>query len=566
MWADLVIMNGKVITVDKYFSIKQAVAVKDGKIVAVGKDEEVKDFIGRGTKVLDIQGKPMLPGINDSHMHGVFLGGTMPPLALDLRYPTVKSIRDISEVVRKKVESSRRGEWIRGVGWDPGYLEECRENLNRLPTRWDIDPVSPNNPAFFIDFSGHTLLVNSEAIRLAGITKDTPNPPGGEIERDPNTGEVTGIFKELSGQALVSKVVPLYTKGQKREAILAAIRCLNAEGITSYTDAALGPGGDNYGGGVMGADCIDVYKELYEEEKLTARVTILMLFGEYGALRFEDLRKGLASFKLPEGLKHEWLRIPGVKIFADGIPPTKTAWMYEEYAGGGHGSLCVPGKTDEEKYNELVNMIVYSHQQGVQIAVHVTGERAVDATIDGLVKAMKEKPGENLRHYIVHGDFISAQTAKCMAEYSIGVNVQPGIKWTISDYMDSLIGEDRSARQWPLKMLTETGVHVAASSDSPVTYPNWRQGIQSALLREAKASGKVSGPEQRIMIEEAIRLYTINGAWQDHMDDVKGSIEVGKLADFCVLGEDILTIDPHKIKDIPVLMTIAGGKIVYNAG
>jgi predicted amidohydrolase YtcJ len=564
--ADLVIMNGKVITMNKHFTIEQAVAVKDGKIVAVGKNEEVKDFIGQSTKVLDIQGKPILPGINDSHMHGVFLGGTMPPLALDLRYPTVKSIRDISESVRKKVESTRPGDWIPGFGWDPGYLEECKENLDRFPTRWDIDPVSPHNPTFFIDFSGHTLLANSEAIRLAGITKDTPNPPGGEIEKDPNTGEVTGIFKELSAQALVSKVVPLYTKGQKREAILSAMRCLNAEGITSYTDAALGPGGDNYAGGLMGADCIDVYKELCEEEKLTARVTILMLFGEYGALSFDDLKRGLADSKIPEGWRNEWLRIPGVKIFADGIPPTKTAWMYEEYAGGGYGSLCVPGETDEAKYNELSRMIVYSNKLGVQIAVHVTGERAVDATIDGFVKAMQEKSGKDLRHYIVHGDFISDQTAKRMAEYNVGVNVQPGIKWTISDYMDFLLGENRSARQWPLSMLIKTGVHVAASSDTPVTYPNWRQGVQSAILREAKGSGKVSGPEQRITIEEAIRMYTIYGAWQDHMENIKGSIEVGKLADFCILGEDILTIDPHKIKDIPVLMTIVGGKIVYNAG
>jgi predicted amidohydrolase YtcJ len=564
--ADLAIMNGKVITVDKHFNIKQAVAAKDGKIVAVGKDDEVKDFIGRGTKVLNIQGKPMLPGINDSHMHGPSLGGMMPPLALDLRYPTVKSVRDISELLRKKAESTRPGEWIRGFGWDPGYLKECKENPGKLPTRWDIDPVSPNHPVFFGDFSGHTLLVNSEAIRLAGITKDTPNPPGGEIDRDPDTGEVTGIFKELSAQALLSKVVPLYTKGQKREAILSAMKCLNAEGITSYTDAALGPGGDEYSGGLMGAECIEVYKELCEEGKLTARVTILMLFGEYGALSFNDLKKGLAHSNIPESWNNEWLQIPGVKIFADGIPPTKTAWMYEEYAGGGYGFLCVPGKTDEEKYRELVSMIVYSHKRGAQIAVHATGERAVDATTDGFVKAMQEKPGDDPRHYIVHGDFISEQTAKRMAENSIGVNVQPGIKWTISDYMDTVVGENRSARQWPLKMLMKTGVHVAASSDTPVTYPNWRQGVQSALLREAKASGKVSGPEQCINVEEAIRMYTINGAWQDHMENIKGPIEVGKLADFCILDEDILTIDPHRIKDIPVLMTIVGGKIVYSTG
>jgi predicted amidohydrolase YtcJ len=190
----------------------------------------------------------------------------------------------------------------------------------------------------------------------------------------------------------------------------------------------------------------------------------------------------------------------------------------------------------------------------------------VDATIDGFIKAMKEKPGGDPRHYIVHGDFISGQTAKRMAAYNIGVNVQPGIKWTISDYMDSLVGKDRSARQWPLKMLIETGVHVAGSSDTPVTYPNWRQGVQSAILREAKGSGRISGPEQRISVEEAIRMYTINGAWQDQMEKVKGSIEVGKFADFCVLGEDILAIDPHHITDIPVLMTIVGGKTVYDAG
>jgi predicted amidohydrolase YtcJ len=292
----------------------------------------------------------------------------------------------------------------------------------------------------------------------------------------------------------------------------------------------------------------------------------MMLFGEYGALSFDDLRNGLANSNIPEESNSEWLRIPGVKIFADGIPPTKTAWMYEDYAGGGRGFLCVPGKTDEEKYSELVNMIVYAHKRGVQVAVHATGDRAVDTTIDGFVKATQEKPGRDPRHYVVHGDFISGQSAKRMAEHGIAVNTQPAIKWTISDYMDTLLDKDRTANQWPLRMLIEAGVHLAASSDTPVTYPNWRQGVQSAILREAKASGKVSGPEQRISVEEAIRMYTINGAWLDHMENTKGSIEVGKLADFCILGEDILKIDAHKIKDIPVLMTIVGGKIVYDTG
>jgi hypothetical protein len=151
-----------------------------------------------------------------------------------------------------------------------------------------------------------------------------------------------------------------------------------------------------------------------------------------------------------------------------------------------------------------------------------------------------------------------------MARHNIGVCVQSGIKWTISDFMDSLVGEQRSAWQWPLRTLIDTGVHVAASSDAPVSYPNWKQGIEAAVLRESKATGKVSGPEQCISREEAIRTYTIGGAWQDHMENIKGSIEIGKLADFCVLDEDILTVDPHQIKDIRTMMTIVGGKIVYD--
>ena len=255
------------------------------------------------------------------------------------------------------------------------------------------------------------------------------------------------------------------------------------------------------------------------------------------------------------------LRIAQVKIFADGIPPTKTAWMYEEYAGGGNGQLVLPGKTDDERYNELINMITYAHKQRFQVGIHATGDRSIDACVDGFIKAMHEEPWD----YTIHSDFTTPECIKRMAKYNIGANVQSGIKWTISDYMYSLVGEGRSTRQWPLRSLIDAGVHVTGSSDAPVTSPNWKQGVETAILRESKATGKVSGPEQRITMEEAIRAYTVNGAWQDHMENIKGSIEVGKLADFCILDEDILTVDVHQIKEIATLMTIVGGKIVYDA-
>jgi hypothetical protein len=238
--------------------------------------------------------------------------------------------------------------------------------------------------------------------------------------------------------------------------------------------------------------------------------------------------------------------------------------MYEDYVGGGNASLCVDGETDEERYNELVNMIVYGHNHGFQVGIHACGDRAIDACVDGYIKAMEEQPWD-ARHYIIHGDFVTPECIKRMAKYNIGLNALTPVKWTISDLMETVVGEKRSAWQWPLKALLDAGIHVSNSSDAPVIPPDWRLGVQSSILRESKATGKVSGPDQCISREDAIRAYTINCAWQDHMEHIKGSIEVGKLADFCVLDEDILTIDAHQIKDIPILMTIVGGNTVYDA-
>lgn len=562
--SDLVITNAKVITVDKDFSIKEALAVKGEKIIAVGTKEEIKPFIGPDTHILDLNGNSVMPGINDSHGHPTYLGAIKPPLSLDLGFPNIKSIGDMVEALRNKVETVQPGEWIRGFGWDPGFLEECKNDPAMLPRRKDIDPVSPDNPVVFGDFSGHTLLINSKALELAGINKDTRNPEGGEVERDPTSGEPTGILKELSAEALVSTVVPVFTREEKRTAILSAFKDLNANGITSFTDAAVGPGGDAYLYGVMSTECIDIYRELFNDANLTMRLTILLLFGEYGGLSYEDMKKGLETFPVPTSPDRNWIQFPGVKIFADGIPPTKTAWMKEEYIGGGFGSACVPGDTDENMYNELVKIIVHAHMHGRQVGVHTTGDRAIDAAVDGFIKAFQEKPGGDPRHYLIHGDFISMETAKRMAEYRVGVNMQPTIKARIADYMPSIVGDERAAYQFPMRTVMGAGVNLACSSDAPMTTPNWRLGVQGAVLRESLGSGRVSGPKECLSVEEAIRMYTINGAWQDHMEDIKGSIEVGKLADLCVIDQDILEIDPHQIGEISVVMTIVGGKIVFN--
>lgn len=563
--ADLVFTNGKVITVDSDFSIKQAVAVQDGKIIAVGANDEIEKCIGDNTKVLDLKGKPILPGINESHMHAPFFGATRPPLALDLTSPAVKSIKDMVSALDDKVKAMKPGEWIRGFGWAQNSLEECISDPTRLPRKGDLDAVSPDNPVAFTDFSCHTLLVNSKVLEMAGVNKDTPDPPSGEMERDSKTGEPTGIFKEPDAQALVSKVVPLLTRQEKKAALLKALALLNANGVTSFTDAAIGPGGENYVSGVMSGEFVNIYKELLEEGMLTARANVLLLYGGYGALTIEDIKNNIKTFEIPTDIDKSWLNFPGIKIFADGMPLTHTSWMNKNYIGkgAGHGASVVPGKSDKEQRKKLIEMIEYVHSKGYQIGVHATGDQAIDAAVDGFVKAIEEQPLGDPRHYIIHGDFISREKAEALAKHNCGISMQPYIKSMIADFEIKVVGKKRAAYEFPTRTVLDAGLKLTSSSDAPVTYPNWRLGIQSAVLREGVLSGNVSGKEECITVEEAIRTYTINGAWQDHMEDVKGSIEVGKFADFCIIGDDILTIDPRKIGDIPVLGTIVGGKIVY---
>lgn len=565
---DLVMINGKVVTVDKDFTIAEAVAIKNGRITFVGSNSEANELIGEGIEVLDLQGKTVLPGINDAHLHFTWWATARPPLSLDLSYPTVKSISDVVKMVKEKVETIQPGEWIFGVGWDENYLAEWQADNNRHPTRWDLDPVSPDNPVCLLDFDrGRTIWVNSKALELAKVTKETPDATGGKIIRDPATGEPTGILNEFIATALVMRVIPPWTAEQIREGMLAAMKELASLGITSITDPGIGPGTSKVARGAVRYESLSIYNDLYNEDRLTVRVSILLTFGFWltpGNLSLKRMKEYLAYVGTHTGFGNEFLKIAGVKLGSDDIPTDKTAWMYEDYVGGGNGHLLTAGQTEEERYEELVSMIDYASKQRFQIGIHSTGDRAIDACVDGFIKAMKEDPWD-ARHYIIHGNFTTPQCAKRMAKYNIGNVVQSHFKWTTSDFMDTVVGEKKSAYEWPLRTLIDAGVHVANSSDAPITYPNWKVGIEAAVTRESKASGKISGPEQRLSRKEAIRTFTIEGAWIDHMENVKGSIEVGKLADFCVLDQDILTVDIHQIHSIATLMTIVGGKIVYNA-
>ena len=246
---------------------------------------------------------------------------------------------------------------------------------------------------------------------------------------------------------------------------------------------------------------------------------------------------------------------------------TYTSWMWEPYVGDhGSGSLTIPGTSDQDKYDQLIAMIRYVHDKNLRLGIHATGDRAISSVLDGFALAYADHPEfSDTRDYLIHGELIISEDATRAATMNIGVNMQPIIQGMIADIEPGFIGPERAAYEWPFNTCFSASMNVAASSDTPVTFPNWRQGMQAMITREGYMSGLVSGPGEIVTREQAVRAYTINGAIQDKMEDIKGSIEQGKLADFCILENDIMTIDAHQLTDTDVLMTIVGGDVVYDA-
>lgn len=556
----LILTGGQVLTVDDDFGVAEGVAVRGRDIVAVGSDAEMRAMAGPGTRVVELDGRTVLPGINDSHLHGAAYGMTKPPFALDVGHPSVGSIADIAAAVERAAGAARPGEWIIGLGWDAGYLAECLADPDRFPHRRDLDAVAPRNPVCLTHFSSHLVWVNSAALRLCGIDAARVPPPGGVIDTD-STGEPTGILREAA-QELVQAELPSPDAGQRRRAIQGVVRELHSRGITSYTEPGLGPGGATSLFGGLSTDNWTAYADLAASGELQARVSVLLLPAPIGGSA-DDVRKGLAELRRPESADPRLLNAIGVKIFADGVPPNRTALMSEPYAGGGNGALCVHGDTPGLRSDELSEMIRVAHEAGFQLGVHVTGDLAIDTVVDAFLAANAVAPRPDARHYVIHGDFVGAASLARLAAHGYGVNMNPAIKWTISDLMDEVVGPDRSAYQWPVRSAVEAGVTVCASSDAPITEPDWRQGVAAMMLRESKASGRPSGPEQCVSLAEAVRAYTINPARQDFAEDWKGSIEVGKVADLCVLDRPLLDLDPHVITDVEVDLTVFDGRVVH---
>lgn len=564
--ADLVLLDGEVFTVDPAFSIAEAVAVADGKIIAVGKTDDVRETIGKHTRVIQLAGRAVLPGINDSHLHGSAWGTSLPPLQLDVSFPEVRSIADIKRAVASAAAGKPPGDPIIGLGYDEGYLEECVQDPRRQPTRWDLDEVAPDHPVHLMQYSGHASWVNSAWLRRAGVTGDEDAPPGGVIARDERG--MLGLFYE-GATRLVRSALPGLDQKTIRASIEATLRQLHRLGITSYTEAGLGIGGEKSTRGqsmpgAMGSLAFDIYEEMARAGELRARLSVLWLPRPLsGVGSAATVRNQLKDVHLSADVDPRRLRLLGAKLLADGVPPNKTAWMHEEYVGGGTGALCVHGESEGEQVAELTEMVRLCHEAGMQVGVHVTGDAAIDAVVAAFVKAESARP-RALRHYVIHGDFVRPNALHALAAGGFGLNMNPAIKWTISDLMNDVVGPERSARQWPVASALASGVHVSGSSDAPVVKPDWRRGLSAMMLRESKATGRVSGPEEVVGLADAVRAYTSMPAWQDCAEDWKGTVEVGKVADLCVLGAGLRHMDPHDIPEIPIDMTVFDGSVVHD--
>ncbi|MFI0452125.1 amidohydrolase [Actinomadura sp. 6N118] len=536
--ADLIVYNGRVQVMDRHMRRAEAVAIRDGVVMAVGRERDIRRLAGRGTESINAGGGTVLPGINDSHVHLGGYGLDFPPSTIEVDVATIKELTDA--VAAAVAAATAPDSWIRGQGW----------NENRLPhppRRTDLDPVSGDHPVVLRDFSGHMMAVNSKVLQLAGITRDTPAPPGGVIEKDA-AGEPTGVLRE-SAQDLVNPVVPPFTEAELESAVDKAIMMLHAQGITSITD----PG--------IPLTQLALYERKARASTLPLRITALITGGRSP----DQVRNTLAAYKPPRGVDPRILRVAGVKLIIDGVPTAaQTAWLHEPYVDGTNGKPVIEGDTIEEAVANMHAMIALVHDAGMQVGTHATGDAGIDAVVAGYLAAMRgNRRHRDPRHYVIHGDLTPPRTLRTMARHDIGVNMNATIKYVLGRTLDANLGPERTDYQWPYRTALDLGVRVTSASDAPVTSPSWLQGVQSAVLRKGLYGG-VAGEAERITVREALVTYTRTSAWQDRAERWKGTLEPGMTGDVCIVDGDVVGADPDTLVGMPIAATILGGQVVYD--
>ena len=530
-----------------------AFAVSGQDIIAVGSWSELQNLVTSPAQVIDCEGATVIPGIEDSHLHGYMLGRQLSGANISPEH-----CADLAAVHRKLREhASLNPGWIRGFGWVGGVIEGTGPK-STLSYK-ELEEVQINEPIILTDFSGHQAWCNKKALDAAGITANTEDPAGGQIVRS-SLGEPTGLLLE-SAVKLVTEVMPRPTRSELTKAVIRARDILLANGITSYTDPGLGPGAASLDDGTASLEVVDVYKQLAKDAELNMRVELMLLFGGLGGTSIEDVKTGLQEFGPPEIRSRGYqVTVSQLKVFADGIPRSRTAWMSEPYDTHNHGSLTLAGNNEKEQVETLHSIYAHATTQGWQVGIHATG----DQTISAIADAAEQNPAASkLRNYVIHADLVKSEDMIRLGNYGVCVNVQPGIRRMVGRAVEPIIGRERTMRRLRLKEMKEAGINLALSSDAPVTPADWRVIFASAVDR-----GFITEPDfddgQGLSPLEAMHALTTTAAYQSHSEQWRGSITPGKVADFVVLDRLVdWDGDPRQVTKAQPRAVFVGGKLVH---
>lgn len=532
--ADLVLLNGKIWTgvmVSGKVGEVDAVACIGGRLVAAGRNAEIRGWIGKRTRVVDLAGRRVVPGFNDAHVH--FVDGGQGLAGVELRDAATEG--EFRDRIGRFVAGLKPGRWVLNGNWD-------HENWSpaRLPTRWLIDGVTGNSPVFVNRLDGHMALANSAALKLAGIDRRTPDPPGGAIVRD-GSGEPTGVLKDAA-MSLVYRVIPDPTAEELTESIRAALRYAASHGVTSVQDMSASPA-------VLAA-----YQSLLKSDELTVRIYANQPLPVWERLAAVGIRAAMGGDRL---------RIGGLKGFADGALGSTTALFFDPYIDD-PSTRGLP--SDELVSAELMQKnISGADRVGLQVAVHAIGDRANQIVLAMFGKAAMENGPRDRRFRIEHAQHLRREEIRGFAAGKVIASMQPYHLIDDGRWAEKRIGPERAKGSYAFRSLLDAGVTLAFGSDWFVAPMEPLLGIYAAVTRLTldEKSPQVWIPEEKISVAEAVRAFTYGSAFAEFEEQRKGTVEVGKLADLVVLSDDIFMIDPLRIRQVGVEMTIFDGRVIY---
>ncbi|MFJ7754602.1 amidohydrolase [Peribacillus muralis] len=533
MIADMVFRNGEVITVDRENSVVEALAVKGNLISAVGTNQEMEAFIGEETKVIDLRGKSLLPGFIDSHIHLILYGVNQ--LAVSCKAEHIESVADLLEDLKKQTLTVAKGEWIRAWGYNETAVKE-----KRYPTMAELDAISVDHPIMITRTCSHISVVNRKALQLAGIGEDTVNPAGGIIEKD-EAGRITGKLIETAHMLMTDMAG--YTEKELLEAVKIASEHFIAAGITSIHEA-----------GAHGPDSFRIMQQAVKQNDIRLRIYAMV-----GSLnQSHEFVKKMVAAGVVTGTGDDRFKIGPAKLFTDGSSTGPTIATREPYSSD-PDNFGILYYTEDEMYRVLGE----AHDKGYQITVHAQGDKAIEMYINCVERALKQSSRKDHRHRIEHAGISTPDLQQRMKQLGIIPIPNPPFPFEFGDIYIEHYGE-RVNHMYAARDYIDNGILAAAGSDAPVTDHNPLLGIHVAVNRRSRSGANI-GTVQSIGVMEAIRLYTWNGAFASFDEAIKGSIEVGKLADLIILNDSILKAKLNEIKDLKVETTILNGEILYHS-